>query len=62
MLSRAILLVVYDVVAHDPDYFRKDLARFRAVTGAQIRAAAAKYLAPNARVVLTIVPGKKATK
>ena len=49
----------YDVQAHDPDYFAKDLARYRAVTAAQVQAAAKKYLAPNARVVLTISPGKK---
>jgi len=59
-LRRAIKLASYDVQAHDPDYFGKDLARFRAVTTAQVQAAAKKYLAPNARVVLTISPGKKA--
>ena len=45
--------------AHDPDYFGKDLARRRAVTPAQVKAAAARYLKPNARVTLTIRPGKK---
>jgi zinc protease len=58
-LRRAIQLAGYDVQAHDPDYFAKDLARYRAVTAAQVQAAAKKYLAPNARVVLTISPGKK---
>ena len=58
-LQRAILLASYDVQAGDPDYFAKDLARRRAVTTQQIQAAAAKYLKPNARVVLTISPGKK---
>jgi zinc protease len=58
-LQRAILLARYDVLAHDPDYFGKDLARYRAVTAAQVQTAAKKYLAPNARVVLTISPGKK---
>jgi zinc protease len=58
-LSRAILLASYDVQAKDPAYFSKDLARYRAVTTAQVKDAAAKYLRPNARVVLTISPGKK---
>jgi zinc protease len=59
-LQRAIRLAQYDVMANDPDYFGKDLARFRAVTAAQIKEVAAKYLKPTARVVLTISPGKKA--
>jgi zinc protease len=58
-LSRAIQLARYDVEAKDPGYFPKDLARFRAVTAAQVKDATAKYLRPNARVVLTISPGKK---
>ncbi len=58
-LSRAIALAGYDVQAKDPDYFAKDLARRRAVTTTQVQAVAAKYLKPNARVVLTISPGKK---
>jgi zinc protease len=58
-LQRAIQLAAYDVQAHDPDYFVKDVARYRAVTPGQIKEAAAKYLLPNARVVLTISPGKK---
>jgi len=61
-LQRAIKLAEYDVFANDPDYFAKDLARFRAVTPAQVKDAAAKYLAPNARLVLTISPGKKVVK
>ena len=61
-LQRAIQLAAYDVFANDPDYFAKDLARYRAVTPAQVRAAVAKYLQPNARVVLTIRPGKKVVK
>ncbi len=58
-LNRAILLAGYDVQAKDPAYFPKDLARFRAVTAAQVKDAASKYLKPTARVVLTISPGKK---
>jgi zinc protease len=58
-LQRAIQLASYDVQAKDPDYFAKDLARRRAVTAQQVQAAAAKYLKQNARVTLTINPGKK---
>ena len=58
-LRRAIQLAAYDVQAHDPDYFVKDVARYRAVTAPQIKEAAARYLAPSTRVVLTISPGKK---
>ncbi len=61
-LQRAIQLAEYDVFANDPDYFAKDLARYRAVTTAQVKDGAAKYLKPNARVVLTIRPGKKVVK
>jgi zinc protease len=61
-LQRAIQLAEYDVMAKDPDYFAKDLARFRAVTAAQVKDATAKYLKPTARVVLTISPGKKVVK
>jgi zinc protease len=59
VLQRAIQLAKYDVQGHDPDYFGKDLARRRAVTPAQVKDVAAKYLKPTARVTLTIRPGKK---
>ena len=58
-LRRAILLARYDVQAHDPDYFGKDVARYRGVTPVQIKDAAVKYLAASSRVQLTIKPGKK---
>jgi zinc protease len=61
-LQRAIKLAEYDVMAKDPDYFGKDLARYRGVTAAQVKDVVAKYLKPNARVVLTIAPGKKVVK
>jgi zinc protease len=62
VLQRAILLGKYDVQGKDPDYFGKDLARRRAVTTAQVKDVAAKYLKPTARVTLTIRPGKKPTE
>jgi len=58
-LQRAIQLARYVVKTKDADYFSKDLARRRAVTSAQVKDAAAKYLKPTARVTLTIRPGKK---
>ena len=58
-LQRAIALASYDVQAKDPEFFAKDLARYRAVTAEQVREVVAKYLQPNMRVVLTIAPGKK---
>jgi zinc protease len=61
-LQRAIKLAEYDVMAKDADYFAKDLARYRAVTAAQIKDGVAKHLKPNARIVLTISPGKKVVK
>jgi zinc protease len=60
--QRAILLARYDVEAKDPDYFAKDLARGRAVTVAQVKDAAAKWLKQSSRVTLTIRPGKKPTE
>jgi zinc protease len=61
-LQRAIKLAEYDVMAKDPDYFAKDLARYRAVTAAQVKDVVAKYLKPTSRIVLTISPGKKVVK
>ncbi len=61
-LQRAIKLAEYDVMTKDPDFFAKDLARYRAVTAAQVRDGVAKFLKPNARIVLTISPGKKVVK
>jgi len=60
--QRAVVLAQYDVQAKDPDYFAKDLARGRAVTVAQVKDAAAKYLKQTSRVTLTIRPGKKPTE
>ncbi len=61
-LQRAIKLAEYDVMAKDPDYFAKDLARYRGVTAAQVKDVVAKYLKPTSRIVLTISPGKKVVK
>jgi len=42
-----------------PDYFEKDLARYRAVTAADIKAAVEQYLPKDRRVELSVVPGEK---
>jgi zinc protease len=39
-----------------PDYFNQDLARFRALTPADLSAAARQFLDPDRRIVLSIVP------
>lgn len=59
LVQRAVLLAQYAVMANDPGYFAKDLARYRAVTATSVRDAVAKYLTPAARVVVTIMPGDK---
>jgi hypothetical protein len=40
----------------DPGYFEKDLERYRAATTEQLRRAAAKWLQPKTKVVLSVVP------
>ena len=42
-----------------PDYFAKDLARYRAVTAAAVKGMVEKYLPKDRRVELSIVPGEK---
>jgi zinc protease len=42
-----------------PDYFAKDLARYRAVTADGVKAMVEKYLPKDRRVELSIVPGDK---
>jgi zinc protease len=42
-----------------PDYFAKDLARYQAVTAADVRAAVEQYLPKDRRVELSVVPGDK---
>ena len=42
-----------------PDYFEKDLARYRAVTASEVQAAVQKYLPADRRVELSVVPATK---
>ncbi len=54
--GRAAHLNSYYWERGDPGYLAKDLERYRAVTPADVRAAAAKWLANDHRVRLTVVP------
>jgi len=54
--GRASHLNSYYWETGDPGYLGKDLERFRALTADDVRAAAAKYLANDRRVALTVVP------
>jgi zinc protease len=55
--GRAATLANYTVRTGDPGYLERDLARYRAVTAADVSAAARTYLKKDARVVLQVVPG-----
>jgi zinc protease len=52
-------LNAYYTETGDPDWFNEDLARYRALSASDIRAAAAEFLPLDRRVELTIVPEKK---
>ena len=49
-------LNAYNVFRGDPGYFGADLARYQSAAPEMVRAAAARYLAPHARVLLSVVP------
>jgi zinc protease len=49
-------LNAYNVFLGDPAYFDRDLARYYAVTNTSLRDAVARYLDPQRRVSLSIVP------
>jgi zinc protease len=54
--GRAATLADYYLRAGDPGFLQKDLARYRALTPADVSAAARKWLRKDARVVLTVLP------
>jgi zinc protease len=54
--GRASHLNAYYWETGDPGYLGKDLERYRSLTVDDVRAAAAKFLANDRRVVLTVVP------
>jgi zinc protease len=50
----------YVAMTGNPDYFNEDLARYKAIDPAAVRAMANTWLRDDGRVVLSIVPtGKK---
>jgi zinc protease len=57
--GKANQLNAYYKATGQPDYFQKDLDRYRAVTAADIKAVVEKYLPKDRRVELSVVPGEK---
>ncbi len=53
-------LNAYNIFLGDPGYFARDLERYRSATAAQLREAAATWLKPDRRVVLSVVPRGRA--
>jgi zinc protease len=49
-------LNAYNTYMGDPGFFRKDLERYRRATDEGLRRAAARWLVPDGRVVLSVVP------
>jgi zinc protease len=49
-------LNAYNTFLGDPGYFEKDLERYRSATAGQLQDAAARWLTPNRRIVLSVVP------
>jgi predicted Zn-dependent peptidase len=54
--ERADRLAMYATLLDDPDMINRQLDRYLAVTAAQIQSAAAEFLRPDNRAVLTYVP------
>ncbi|MGH7507467.1 MAG: M16 family metallopeptidase, partial [Longimicrobiales bacterium] len=54
--AKADLLNDYWYYTGDPDYFAEDLARYRALTPTALSEAVRRWLDPEARVVLSVVP------
>jgi len=54
--GKADQLNAYFTATGDPDYFNEDLARYRAMSPSDVRAAAAKFLPRDRRVELTVLP------
>ncbi|HEX6163615.1 MAG TPA: pitrilysin family protein [Vicinamibacterales bacterium] len=57
--GKANQLNSYYKAAGTPDYFQKDLDRYRVVTANDVKAAVEKYLPKDRRVELSVVPGEK---
>ena len=61
-LARASRLGQYELIDGNPDFINTEMASFLAVTADQIQAVARKYLVPERRFVLDIVPAPKTEK
>lgn len=60
VLGKASQLSYYNYFTGTPDYMAQDLARYEALTAADIQRAAQQYLVQQPKIVLTVVPeGKK---
>ena len=46
----------YNVLLGDPDYFDRDLARYQQANGPSLQEAVARYLDPDRRITMSIVP------
>jgi zinc protease len=57
--GKADRLNSYYMATRNPDYFAQDLARYRAVTAADVKSAVDQYLPKDRRVELSVVPGEK---
>ena len=49
-------LNAYNMFLGDPGYFERDLERYRSATAGQLQAAARRWLEPDRRIVLSVVP------
>ena len=52
----------YLVNAGNPDWFNEDLSRYRAISPNDVQAAARRWLAPDKRVELAVIPAKEGGK
>lgn len=59
VLGKADRLNYYNYFVGTPDYVAQDLARYDALTQADVQRAAARYLATAPRITLTVVPDGK---
>ena len=57
--GKADQLNAYFKSAGTPDFFDRDLARYRTVTAAEVQAAVDRYLPKDRRVELSVIPGDK---
>ena len=59
--DRAALLNEYQAEVGDPGFVQKDMDRYTTATPESVQSAAQKFLLPNARVILHVVPKKTET-